>query len=546
YHNKNRQSQKLLSTVVNLEEELKNAKIYLEIGVVYQKEHPELCKKINEYPSVYLFEKHGKTQEKYKGYLTNEDLINWLKKYLKFRKSASKPIQSIEALENRFYKQNDMVVFVGYEQDSEEFQAYQQLANTKTEFIFLHSFEQNMIDYFKVKKDSAKIISVNIGENKFGQNHYNEYKGDLKNMNAIIHFLKTYNFRGFRFINSNTFEDLKSENLPTLIMSVNQFYNGHNLYNMTGYEGVFKNLREHFYNKAILGIVNGTNPYESSFFYNELRLNRTQIPALGYFDFGHNIPIKIPFREKNITKEAIIKFYEEAHAGKLEAIYNSETPLTDGEQAELLVKRLSRNDWDRYVKNNTEQDVILFFYYLGCSECVAQRDFFWRTAYRMKNNANILFARIDVQRNDLEDIKITNFPHFRMYKIGQYNKPIQIMYQNTPNKFIQYIKPLVSKEWVQPIPDNEVKVGSYKYEVLKAEIEYEAQQKRASDIQMEQFKQQGVISPENKQGSNKEQSQSDFNNQQNENQKVEPQQNQSSQKDKQQQNTNQNSKKIEL
>jgi hypothetical protein len=88
---------------------------------------------------------------------------------------------------------------------------------------------------------------------------------------------------------------------------------------MTGYEAAFRDLREHFYGKAVLGVVNATSP-ASWFFYQMLDLPNTTIPALGYFDFRENIPKRIPFKYpdgRNITKKSMMEFYEDAVSGKL-------------------------------------------------------------------------------------------------------------------------------------------------------------------------------------------------------------------------------------
>lgn len=41
---------------------------------------------------------------KYTGLFSSEEVFNWLKKYFKFRKSASKPVTDLDALELRMYK----------------------------------------------------------------------------------------------------------------------------------------------------------------------------------------------------------------------------------------------------------------------------------------------------------------------------------------------------------------------------------------------------------------------------------------------------------
>ena len=70
---------------------------------------------------------------------------------------------------------------------------------------------------------------------------------------------------------------------------------------------------------------------------------------------------------------------------------------------------MTYSDWNELVKE-APIDVVVFFYSIGCIDCDEMKPEFYRLAYKMKNNKNIRFVRVNNQLNDIPNYPVKKQP----------------------------------------------------------------------------------------------------------------------------------------
>lgn len=99
------------------------------------------------------------------------------------------------------------------------------------------------------------------------------------------------------------------------------------------------------------------------------------------------------------------------------------------------MKSLTVDNWEEYVLNNTKQDVLVYFYSIGCYECTNLKPMYYHLAKRFEANPNILFARINIGDNDVDNVSIKQVPEFKLFKSNN-KDPINFIYTKVQSTFI--------------------------------------------------------------------------------------------------------------
>lgn len=139
-----------------------------------------------------------------------------------------------------------------------------------------------------------------------------------------------------------------------------------------------------------------------------------------------------------ITEENILKFLADWENKKLKGYYKSQDPSIV--RMDNYVKILVGETYSQEVLDN-DKDVLVFWYAPWCGHCRAMTPKYHETAKRLRQNKNLIVAKIDATLNEHETVFIDAFPKVIFYKGNQKNKPY-ITYQGdrTVDDEISFIK----------------------------------------------------------------------------------------------------------
>lgn len=80
------------------------------------------------------------------------------------------------------------------------------------------------------------------------------------------------------------------------------------------------------------------------------------------------------------------------------------------------MKHVVKDNWDEYVYKNNKQDVLVFFYSIGCNDCYNLKPMLYFLAYRLHLNKNLLIVRVNIGDNEIPDVVVKKPPEFKFYK----------------------------------------------------------------------------------------------------------------------------------
>ncbi|KAM3134278.1 hypothetical protein pb186bvf_013563 [Paramecium bursaria] len=404
----------------------------INFGLVDTVEEKKLMEKtqIGQTPTLMLF--YGEQKKlKYSGALNAQAFINWIKKTVRDSPELneyhpSSLISRWDQLASKFKGFNLVAILVTPEYRTSPLKAFIQAARQMPQgFVFCHIFDTKISRYLNVTQDDSGLVIYNKFEDiethdqdaqGRWQTFIHHYKGDIKNQDEILKFLKIHSFKkGFVYVDDTKFQKLtrRSDQLPSIFL----------LYNKTipeqlKYVEELQQARYPLLNKAILGVidVNGDCKDRLDRWF-QIDVNTTEFPKL--------IAVK-PNGEgqflKYINKDYdAIEFYEQFTNGKIKPFYKDEgilSQLYDG----AGIYKLTRTTYHSYIKEQNAKgiDVVVTF---TARKCVPCKDFrvdyneVYKT-YKEQIEGKVVFTRLDIENNEIDGLVIDNYPHVKLYAAG--------------------------------------------------------------------------------------------------------------------------------
>lgn len=149
---------------------------------------------------------------------------------------------------------------------------------------------------------------------------------------------------------------------------------------------------------------------------------------------------EIPAARLIKLEEDMAKYKPETNELTSESIKKFVTDFLDGKLKQHLLSQTLPEDWDKegvkvLVASNFEKialdankDVLVEFYAPWCGHCKQLVPIYDKLAESLKDNENIVIAKMDATANELENIKVSSFPTIKLFTKGEnqvieYNGP---------------------------------------------------------------------------------------------------------------------------
>jgi protein disulfide-isomerase A1 len=168
-----------------------------------------------------------------------------------------------------------------------------------------------------------------------------------------------------------------------------------------------------------------------------LNLKTDQFPSFAIQETVKNQ--KFPFdQDSEITHDAILKFVDDFHAGKIEPSIKSE-PIPETQEGPVtVVVAKSYND----IVLDADKDVLIEFYAPWCGHCKALAPKYEELGAKYATSEfkdKVVIAKVDATANDVPD-DIQGFPTIKLYPAGDKENPVTYSGSRTIEDLIDFIK----------------------------------------------------------------------------------------------------------
>ncbi|EGR32783.1 prolyl 4- beta polypeptide, putative [Ichthyophthirius multifiliis] len=357
----------------------------------------------------------------------------------------------------------------------------------KTEKHSLKVESQQQLDELKEK---SEVMFVYFGNPEQEQTQWSVFKNAAQNYDDFIfayidneEIRKNENAQNFRvvlykqfdnkrddflssrpFLNSNFKDFLENSSTPLLLK-----------YNDRGIDKVFAKK-----NPALILFTNDLNSEVALIFRQAAEENKTKNNNVLFSvcQPGEEIheklsnyvgvdPLKIPNlilvnQQKDLdkyqfsqefTKENILDFIVQFKQGKLKKYIKSQ-PIPE-KNNENVVTLVGNTFEDMVIKS--EKDVLVEFYAPWCGHCKKLEPIYEELARKLKDNSNLVLAKIDATNNEIAGIQINGYPSIKFYAKGKKKTPIDHEGNREEKDIIEFIKKHTTYPWVEPQQEEQKK-----------------------------------------------------------------------------------------
>jgi len=144
-----------------------------------------------------------------------------------------------------------------------------------------------------------------------------------------------------------------------------------------------------------------------------------------------------------VTNESLVRFYNDYAAGKLSPAFKSEpVPESQNEPVYVLVGKSFAD-----VVMDSTKDVLVEFYAPWCGHCKSLAPIYDELATKLKNNSNIVVAKMDATANEAEGVNVQGFPTIKFYPATD-KTPVDYSGDRTVDGFVKFLKEKGTVAWV--------------------------------------------------------------------------------------------------
>ncbi|KAL4440801.1 hypothetical protein ABPG74_013782 [Tetrahymena malaccensis] len=468
------------------------------IGYVNHENWPDFAK-INgakKIPGLILISQQGKQKDIYKGMNYINDVHSWILKSIKAPKTASLFIENFEQLKAKMEQFEELALFLGTTPDTPEFKVFESLASKKKDLVLAHTFDKQCREENGYKEaDVQALILYSEKEKQMNMFYINYFEGNLQNINEIKSFLKIYTTPSIQMVRpweTNKIYEKAQSNLILAINQQNYFESKEKPQDlMTQEELAFLDLRPKLMNQVFLNILNITDRNREEVAKSFMLDTNFTLPQVFFAQQIENRPNKkYVFQGDKINVQTMMQFVQDIKKGKVYPLTQKEKPIPKEKLDTLLVKPVVADNWDEYVYKNNKQDVLVFFYSIGCYHCDQFKSTFFHLAHRLKHNPHLLLVRVNIGDNDIPDVQVKRTPEFKLYKANQKDSPVNFIYSTKQSTLIEALKQEVTFPWVQPLSETEVNLKDILIDDTELEAKFKVEQKQRELEAQKQRKQE--------------------------------------------------------
>jgi len=370
---------------------------------------------LHKFPTLKFFIKSKEDPRDYKGNGNTEDIITWLRKELD---SLTIKVTSNEELEKVVSEKQNVGFYVG-SKSSAAYQSFLGVLPSFDDVAFVTSDDTAFNEHFGVKGNMF-VMSRNHGEEK------NFFKGEFS-VQALKKFIETYKLPLFIPEKEMTREymDKKHRDVAFFIKDSDEGSEG---------EEVFKSIAKEFREKLGFTIVSTRSPL--GYLYTGLfQLKDVKLPVAAILRSSDKRQRYI--LDRDVTPKNLKIFLENFFRDNLIPLTKSASVPLDEYDGDVRV--VVQKNYKEVVLDESN-DVMIEFYSPYCSYCTRFAPTYAAFATAVKDVENLIIAKIDATKNQVEDVGLRGYPSVLFYPRGKKGEPVDYIGPRTQEGLIEFIK----------------------------------------------------------------------------------------------------------
>jgi protein disulfide-isomerase A1 len=343
---------------------------------------------VSGYPTLKLM-KDGKAID-YSGGRTKDEIVQWLKKKSGPAVSTLDTVADIES----FFKSFKLVmIFLGKE--DKQFKEFEFYANTKDEIAFGHCEAQSCLDHYGLKTGNIVLLK-----------EYDEKRSDFLeevSVQALKKFVKKMALPKVLQWEDKVAKTIFQEKTPGLFLY-------RDAKNAADYKQLLDDVAEIFRGEIQVIETDIKKGYETNLA-EYIGVSAKDLPTVRIHDTTGEL--KKYNMAGEINKENIVQFVNDWKNKKLKVSLKTEDiPATQDKPVYEMVGQAFPDIVGK------EKDLLLYIYgpEKYCKTCKDVEPVIEKLAKKMEGNPNLIIARMEGAKNEIENLQIKDFPAIKFYK----------------------------------------------------------------------------------------------------------------------------------
>lgn len=403
-------------------EMMKEQGLNVKLAKVNGDEQPSLRDQYNitGYPSFkFFFTSKGKILD-YKDGRHAGDFVGYI------RKKTTPPVYPVETLEDAIsIVHHNRLIFFGFfkDPDSKASQIFSEFAFDNDMSIFISTLHPPIAQHFHVTADDAILVFKQYDEGKL------QMEGDITYAN-IKKFMTTHRLPLVsEFLEENA-EEIFSTDVKNYMVLFGNKQDGN--FNQLYLD--FTAAAQHFKGRVVFLYVN-LDEEEHEKVLEFFGLSIADCPAVRFINMTSDDPIRYNPASPDLDTTTMQEFVSNVLLGKVQTFYKSEESPLETEEA---VKVLVGSTFDQFLSSATH-NVIVYFYVPWCGHCKKLSPIWKELGELYKDNDKITLAQMDSSLNEMESLKVVNFPSIRLF-IHQSKQVIEFTGERSVEALAEFVE----------------------------------------------------------------------------------------------------------
>jgi len=371
---------------------------------------------IQGFPTIKFFVKNSEPID-YTGGRTSQEIINWLKK------RTGSPTTEVNTVEDaqKFISEKDVVAFFFGPTTSQSFEEFVKVARSFDDVEFINSNSDEVKQKYEAKEGTL-ILLTDKGEEKV------EFTGDFDAENVGI-WVEKNRFPLVMPFNQAAAQRIFGEELDAIFLIKADNDAGNKA--AEAFKQAAKELKDAAVVFSLAGIEEDFGGKLAEF----IGVEEEHLPAIRIVQPHQNLR-KFLFTAEP-TVENIKTFINDFLNKNLKPFFRSQE--IPAESHENNVRIVVANNFEEVILDKTK-DVLIEFYAPWCGHCQHLTPIYESVATRLKENSNLVIAKMDATANEVESVLIEGFPTIRFYPSNNKDSPLDYEGERTERAFVSFIK----------------------------------------------------------------------------------------------------------
>ena len=263
----------------------------------------------------------------------------------------------------------------------------------------------------------------------------------LLHVPSVLTYINAYKDPIVHPISEKASERLFKNKLPAIIL-FDKSYDSPNA-------EAFRQAAEEFSYRGLYLISDLSEP-KSGHIASLLQVDQSQFPTIRVLQFGYNKFIKFKYDKDTFTKDDIKDFIERYIGKKVKEYFKSEEPHDN--TSEKVIKLANKNF--ESIVGNEDSNVLVGYFANYNHSSKDLHGVLLKVSHITKSVADVVVAKIDIEKNDVDNVNLDNLPAIQLFKKGEKSKPIKYTGKLDAEEIVSFLeKQLKTRFYDRKVPD---------------------------------------------------------------------------------------------